>query len=86
MGHNKKKKHQKQIIKEQKPVKREPPNQEVLDSIGSPNAWTPDAEDAWLKELRKIPEGEIYSRFPPMKKPPNVRKRGKGSGWGDSNV
>lgn len=54
-----------------------PPNQEILDSIGSPNVWTPQKEDAWLEELRNIPAIEIYRRFPPMKKPPNVRSRGK---------
>ena len=64
-------------------IKTEPPNPEILDLIGSPNAWTPQIEDAWLNELDKIPAGEIYRRFPPIKKPPSVRKRGKGNGWGD---
>lgn len=64
-------------------IKREPLDQVILDSIGSPNAWTPEAEDAWINELRKLSAGEIYKRFPPMKKPPNARKRPKGSGWGD---
>lgn len=63
-------------------TKTEPPNQEILDSIGSPNSWTPKIEDAWLKELRKISAVEIYQRFPPMRKPPNVRKRGSSFGWG----
>jgi hypothetical protein len=58
-------------------TKQEIPNQEILDSIGNPNAWTPEVEDRWLKELRKIPAGEIYRRYPPLKKPMNVRKRGK---------
>lgn len=58
-------------------IKSEPPNQEILDSIGSPNAWTPEAEDAWLEELRKIPARIIHQRFPPMKKPSNVSRRGK---------
>jgi len=83
---DKKKKKQKRQVKEREQEKKEPPNQEILDSIGSPNAWTPEAEDAWLKELRKVPAGEIYRRFPPIKKPPNVGKRGKGSGWGDSSA
>ena len=63
-------------------TKRSQPNQTVLDSIGSPNVWTPEIEDAWLQELHNIPAIEIYQRFPPMKKPPNVRSRGKGTGWG----
>lgn len=66
--------------------KTDPPNQEVLDSIGSSNVWTPAKEDAWLQELNKIPAGEIYSRFPPLKKPPSVRRRGKGSGWGGNSA
>lgn len=82
MGQSGKKKKQTRRINGRELVKREPPNQEVLDSIGSPNAWTPEIEDAWLQELRKIPSGEIHRRFAPMKKPPSVRKRGKGSGWG----
>jgi hypothetical protein len=69
--------------KKKKYVKVDPPDQEVLDSIGSPNVWTPKAEDAWLNELHKIPNGEIPRRFPPMRKPPSVGKKGKGSGWGD---
>jgi len=68
--------------KKRKPAKTDPPNQEILDSIGSPNAWTPEIEDRWLKELWKITTGETYSRFPPMRKPPNVGKRGKNTGWG----
>jgi hypothetical protein len=86
MGRSEKKRRQRRRVQNRELVKLEPPNQEILDSIGSPNAWTPEAEDAWLKELRGIPAREIYQRFPPMKKPPNVRKRGKGSGWGDSNI
>ena len=63
-------------------IKADPPDQTILDSIGSPNAWTPKIEDAWLQELRKISAAEVYRRFPPIRKPPNVGKRGKGSGWG----
>lgn len=74
-------KKRKQQLRER--VKVDKPNQHVLDSIGDPNVWTPEIEDAWLKELRKIPAGEIYQRFPPMRKPPNVRKRGKNFGWGN---
>lgn len=79
MGQNKKKR--KQQKREQ--VKVEPPDQKILDSIGSPNVWTPKIEDAWLGELHRIPAGEIYRKFPPMRKPPSVRKRAKGTGWGD---
>lgn len=82
MGSTEKKKKQGKRIKAREPVKREPPDQKILDSIGSPNPWTPEAEDAWLKELHKLPAEEIYRRFPPCKKPPSVRKRGSGSGWG----
>jgi len=60
----------------------EPINYETLDSIGSPNAWTPIVEDCWMMEVRKLSGGEIYRRFPPMKKPPSVRHRAAGSGWG----
>lgn len=85
MGQTEKKKKQKQKIQRREHIKIEPPDQEILDSIGSPNAWTPKAEDAWLQELGKITTEEIYRRFPPYKKPPNVRKRGKSNGWGDNS-
>lgn len=81
----KKKKKQQSRKNEATPIGNKPPDQEVLDSIGSPNAWTPSHEDAWLKELRGISAGEIYRRFPPIKKPPNVGRRGKGSGWGEND-
>jgi len=55
----------------------EPVDQGVLDSIGSPNPWTPKTEDAWLLELGKLSVGEIYQRFPPLKKPGNVSFRGR---------
>lgn len=64
-------------------ILQQPLDQVILDSIGCPNAWTPEKEDEWIKELHKMSAGEIYRRFPPMKKPSNVRKRPKGSGWGD---
>lgn len=60
----------------------EVPNQAILDFIGSPNAWTPKIEDVWLKELRKLSAIDIYRRFPPIKKPPNVGRRGRNYGWG----
>lgn len=84
MSDTKRKKRQRRVIRERKQVKTEPPDQKILDSIGSPNVWTPETEDAWIEELRKISAGEIYRRFPPFKKPPSVRQRGTGSGWGDS--
>lgn len=88
MGQKSKNHKQKQKNKDrqQNPTTREPLNNEILDSIGSPNAWTPAVEDIWINELHKMSAGEIYRRFPPIKKPPNVRKRPKGSGWGDKIV
>jgi len=58
------------------------PDETILDSIGSPNAWTPAREEAWHRELDKLKAREIYRRFPPLKKPPSARKRASGSGWG----
>jgi len=78
MGKNNKKQKQKR----REYSKQEPIDKEILDSIGSPNAWTPQKESAWLQELNKMSVAEIFQRFPPMRKPPNVRKRGKNSGWG----
>lgn len=80
MGQNMKKKKQ-----EREQSKREPPNQEVLDLIGSPNVWTPESENAWHEELKGMPTGEIYRRFPPIRKPGNVGLRGKNSGWGNND-
>jgi len=62
--------------------KREKPDQATLDLLGSPNPWTPEIEDRWIAELRKVPAGRIYEMFPPMRKPPNVSRRGKSAGWG----
>jgi hypothetical protein len=61
----------------------ESPNEKILSFINSPNVWTPQRENVWLEELFKISAVEIYRRYPPMKKPPNVRSRGKSSGWFD---
>lgn len=61
-------------------IEQEPPDQKILDLIGSPNPWTPEIEDTWLGELGKISAKEIYSMFPPIKKPSNVALRGKSSG------
>lgn len=80
MGQSVKKRRQQQRIR--KRVKTEPINHEILNSISSPNPWTPKIEEAWLKELRKLSGGEIYRKFPPLKKPPSVRQRAAGSGWG----
>lgn len=77
-GASKRKKIQRE--RQQKRIKVESPDQKVLDSIGSPDAWTPETENAWIEELRKIPAGEIYKRYPPMKKPGNVSRRGKTHG------
>lgn len=86
MGSSKKKKQNNKIQYErQEKPKREPPNQKILDSIGSPNVWTPESEDAWHEELRGISTGEIYRRFPPIKKPGSVGRRGKNNGWGEEN-
>jgi len=63
-----------------KPGPVDPPNQDILDSIGSPNAWTPQIGNRWLKELGKMSTGQIYQRFPPIKKPGNVSLRGKNNG------
>ena len=82
MGRSAKNKRQRQQRRHiEKP---DPPDQRILDSIGSPNAWTPKDEDAWLEEIKKMTVGDIYTRFPPMKKPPSVRNRASGSGWGSS--
>lgn len=80
MGQTRKKRKLQRRIQERDRIKVDPPDQGILNLIGSPNAWTPKIEDAWLEELCKISAGEIYRRFPPMRKPPNVRKRGKSYG------
>lgn len=49
-------------------------DQEILESINSPNAWSPEVEDRWHRQLRNLPKKEIYERFPPMKKPPHISK------------
>ena len=72
--------------KESKPIKIKHTtvlNKEVLNSVCSPNVWTPKSEDAWHRELNKITAGEIYSKFPPLKKPGNVSRRGRNYGWGN---
>jgi len=86
MSQTRKKKKQQQKLQPRDKIKKEPLDQVVLDSIGSPNAWTPAREDAWINELQKLSAGEIYRRFPPMKKPPSARKKAKGSGWGDNII
>ena len=47
-------------------------NKEILESINSPNAWGPEQENKWLKELKWMSRGEIYETFPPYRKPPHV--------------
>lgn len=85
MGQSEKKRKQQKKVQKREQIKVKQPNQKILDFIGNPNVWTPEIEDAWLEELRRVPAGEIHRKFPPLKKPPSVRKRGqtKGSGWGD---
>jgi len=76
----KKRKQQDRVHRKRERVKTDPPNQAIIDSIGSPNAWTLKIADAWLRELGKISAVEIYSRFPPLRKPQNVSLRGKNHG------
>lgn len=57
----------------------DPPDAKVLDSIGSPNVWTPKKEEEWLNEIMKMHPNEVSRRYPSMKKPPNVSRRGKNS-------
>jgi len=74
------------VYKMGKSKKKSPPNQAVLDLIGNPNPWTPAIEKQWLSELGNLSTGEIYSRFPPLRKPPNVGKRGRTRGWGGTDA
>jgi len=46
----------------------------ILESINSPNPWSPESEDKWLRQLGKLSKREIYEQFPPMKKPPHISK------------
>jgi hypothetical protein len=46
---------------------------EILSSISSPNPWTPQIEDEWLKQSAK----SLERRFPPIKKPYHVSKQGR---------
>ncbi len=77
---NQKKKNQRRIVLERQQVIREPLDQDILDSIGNPNIWTPEIEDAWMGELQKMSAREIHNRFPPMRKPGNVSLRGRSLG------
>lgn len=43
-------------------------DENVISSISSPNVWTRDMEDAWLKQ----PSYDLKRRFPPMSKPRHV--------------
>ena len=69
-------------IKRREYERKEPINHRVLNSINSPNPWTPEVEDAWLKELYKISASEIYTQFPPIRKPPHISRRSKSYGFG----
>lgn len=46
----------------------------ILESINSPNAWSPELEDKWLRQLGRLSNKEIYEQFPPCKKPPHISK------------
>ena len=84
-SNKKNKKNSRATYAQQEKPKRKPPNEKILDSIGSPNVWTPEKEDAWHEELIGIPAGEIYRRFPPIKKPGNVGRQGKNNSWGEKD-
>ncbi len=62
-----------------KKKKKEEVDEEILSSISDPNPWTPEREDKWLKQ----PASALIKRFPPMSKPPHVKRRKGASGWGD---
>jgi hypothetical protein len=47
---------------------------EILNSFNSPNVWTPEMEDKWHRQVRRLSKKEIYERFPVMKKPPHISK------------
>ncbi len=49
-------------------------NKEILESINSPNVWSPEQEDKWLRQLKGLTKGEIYEKFPPYKRPPHVSR------------
>ncbi len=80
MGLTTRKKRQQKKRRSNKRINYGKVDQAILDSINSPNIWTPEKENAWLSELHNIPVCEIYSRFPPLRKPPSVRKRSSGTG------
>lgn len=44
-------------------------NEKILSSISSPNVWTKEDEDLWLKQ----PSFELRKRFPPVSKPRHVQ-------------
>lgn len=76
---NKKKKQRRKELRKRYKKKREDVDEEILSSISDPNPWTPEKEDAWLKQ----PAHALRKRFPPMTKPMHVKRRKSGSGWGD---
>ena len=80
MSKNKLKKKRKEIAKQKKTLKKQQGvNEEVLSSISDPNPWTPEKEDAWLRQ----PSDALRDRFPPMAKPTHVKYRHTGPGWGE---
>jgi len=50
---------------------------EIISSISSPNVWTPEKEDEWLKQ----PARELVKRFPPMNKPLHISFVAKKKSW-----
>jgi len=55
------------MAKERK-LKKQKADEHILSSISSPNAWTQEDEDKWLRQ----PAFELRKRFPPMSKPRHV--------------
>lgn len=82
MSKNKLKKKRKEIAKQKRThTKKQEVDEEILSSISDPNAWTPEKEDAWLRQ----PSDVLRSRFPPMTKPMHVQYRHTGPGWGEQS-
>ena len=77
MSNKQLKKKRKEAAKQKK--KNQKADEEVLSSISDPNPWTPEKEDAWLKQ----PSDVLRNRFPPMTKPRHIQYRDSGSGWGE---
>jgi hypothetical protein len=48
--------------------KKQKVDENIISSISSPNAWTKESEDKWLRQ----PAQELRRRFPPMSKPRHI--------------